>query len=130
MLESAIWQAYRDHQPVRRSNMKVALLGTNGQLGQDLQRALEAHDVTPLTRIDVDVTNSARTRTVLMGLHPEVVFNTTAYHRVDDCESNLETAYVVNTLSVLYLVRIAIQIDATVAHLSTDYVFDGDTWET
>jgi len=129
MLESAMWQAYRDQPPVRRSNMKVALLGANGQLGQDLQRALEAHDVTPLTRTDVDVTNSARTRTVLMGLHPEVVFNTTAYHRVDDCETNPETAYAVNTLSVLNLIRIANELDAVFVHLSTDYVFDGKARE-
>src|SRR5437870_12529865 len=98
MLESAMWQAYRDHQPVRRSNMKVAILGANGQLGQDMQRALEAHDVTPLTRTDVDVTNSARTQTVLMGLHPEVAFTTTANHRSNDCEPNPKTAYALNYL--------------------------------
>jgi len=109
--------------------MKVALLGASGQLGQDLQRALQAHDVTPLTRTQVDVTDNARTRAVLMNLHPEVVFNTTAYHRVDDCESYPETAYSLNALSVLNLIRIANELQAVLVHLSTDYVFDGKARE-
>jgi dTDP-4-dehydrorhamnose reductase len=109
--------------------MKIALLGANGQLGQDLQRALAAHDIAPLTRTEVDVTNHSRTRAVLMDLRPEVVFNTTAYHRVDDCESSPETAYGMNALSVLNLVRTANELEAVFVHLSTDYVFDGKARE-
>src|SRR5205823_11254809 len=60
---------------------------------------------------------------------PQVVINTTAYHRVDDCESEPETAYSVNVLAVLNLVRIANDIGAKFVHFSTDYVFDGDSTE-
>jgi dTDP-4-dehydrorhamnose reductase len=105
--------------------MKVAVLGANGQLGGDLLRALEQHEVTPLTRADADVTNHERTRSVLVDLQPEVVINTTAYHRVDDCETHPEIAYQMNALAVLNLIRIANEIEATFVHLSTDYVFDG-----
>jgi len=105
--------------------MKIALLGANGQLGHDLQIALQSYDVTPLTRNDVDVTDFARTRAVLTDVRPDVVLNTTAYHRVDDCETHPELAYQVNASAVLNLVRIASDLDAVLVHISTDYVFDG-----
>jgi dTDP-4-dehydrorhamnose reductase len=109
--------------------MKIALLGANGQLGQDLQRALHAHDVSPLTRRDFDVTDHARARTTLMDLRPDVVLNTTAYHRVDDCEGHADVAYNVNALAVLNLIRVANDLDSTLVHISTDYVFDGKARE-
>ena len=109
--------------------MKIALLGANGQLGRDLQDALRSHDVRGFTRKDFDVTDHARTRSVLMDLRPDVVLNTTAYHRVDDCESNPALAYDVNTLAVLNLIRAANDVDAILLHISTDYVFDGKSRE-
>ena len=105
--------------------MDIALLGANGQLGTDLHRALHSHKVVPLTIDDVDVTDHARTRAVLTDLRPEAVVNTTAFLRVDDCETQAETAYAVNAVSVLNMVRIANDLDAIFVHFSTDYVFDG-----
>lgn len=107
--------------------MKIALLGSNGQLGQDLQHALRSHKVCSLTRHDFDVTDHPRTRAALLDLKPDVVLNTTAYHRVDDCESNADIAYGVNTLAVLNLIRTANDLGALLVHISTDYVFDGKT---
>jgi dTDP-4-dehydrorhamnose reductase len=57
------------------------------------------------------------------------LINTTAYHRVDDCESQAETAYSVNVLAVLNLARIANELGSTLVHFSTDYVFDGGSKE-
>lgn len=105
--------------------MKIALLGANGQLGTDLRAALKDLQVFPLTRKDMDVTDHARARAAMVDIHPDVILNTTAFHRVDDCESQPEMAYRVNTLAVLNLVRIANEIDAVLLHISTDYVFDG-----
>ena len=56
----------------------IALLGSNGQLGQDLQRALHAEKVTPLTRQDLDVTDHGRARTLLLDLRPDVILNNVA----------------------------------------------------
>jgi len=105
--------------------MRIAILGSNGQLGQDLVHALNAHQLFPLTRHEFDVTDYALARSKLLELKPDVVVNTTAYHRVDDCESQPELAYSVNALAVLNLVRIVNDLDATMVHISTDYVFDG-----
>jgi dTDP-4-dehydrorhamnose reductase len=105
--------------------MKIALLGSNGQLGRDLQRSLRDFDVVALARGDVDVTDHERARSVLLDIRPDAVLNTTAFHRVDDCETRPETAYAVNALAVLNLLRAANEIDAVFLHISTDYVFDG-----
>jgi dTDP-4-dehydrorhamnose reductase len=109
--------------------MDIALLGANGQLGTDLHRALHSHNIAPLTIDDVDVTDHARTREVLTDLRPQAVVNTTAFLRVDDCETQAETAYSVNAASVLNMVRIANDLDAVFVHFSTDYVFDGTARE-
>jgi len=109
--------------------MDIALLGANGQLGTDLHRVLRSHNVAPLTIDDVDVTDHVRTREVLTDLRPQAVVNTTAFLRVDDCETRAETAYAVNAASVLNMVRIANDLDAVFVHFSTDYVFDGNARE-
>jgi dTDP-4-dehydrorhamnose reductase len=71
------------------------------------------------------VTDHAAVRTHLSGIQPEIIINTTAYHRVDDCETHPELAYGVNAVAVLNLVRIANDLQAVLMHFSTDYVFDG-----
>lgn len=105
--------------------MRIALLGSNGQLGRDLMLALAEHELFPLTRQEFDVADHERARSVLSKLKPDMVLNTTAYHRVDDCETQPEQAYGVNALAVLNLIRIVNDLHATLVHISTDYVFDG-----
>src|SRR3990172_7115626 len=112
-----------------RGMSRIALLGANGQLGQDLRQALRAHDVVPLTRAEFDVTDHSQTAAMLKDVAADVVINTTAYHRVDDCESHPEEAYRVNALAVLNLSRVANDLDSVLVHMSTDYVFDGRTRE-
>jgi dTDP-4-dehydrorhamnose reductase len=107
--------------------MRISILGSNGQLGRDLTNALAGHEIHALTRKDFDVTEHTRARAVLTEARPDLIVNLTAYHRVDDCESLPELAYGANTLAVLNLVRIANDLDVTLAHVSTDYVFDGSS---
>ena len=105
--------------------MRIALLGSNGQLGQDLKVALAEHDVVPFTRRDFDVTDHLAVRAALSAAHPSLILNTTAWHRVDDCETLPEAAYATNVLAVLNLIRIANDLDGILVHVSTDYVFSG-----
>jgi dTDP-4-dehydrorhamnose reductase len=105
--------------------MRIALLGANGQLGHDLVQELRDHEVISLTRKEMDVTDFARTRELLLSLSPDCILNTTAYHRVDDCESHPNLAYEVNAIAVFNLIRIANDLGGVLVHISTDYVFDG-----
>jgi len=56
-----------------------------------------------------------------------VLINTAAYVRVDDCETNQDLAYKVNALGARNMAVIAEELGAKLVHLSTDYVFGGET---
>lgn len=105
--------------------LRIGILGAKGQLGNDLVKALAHHQVISFTRADFDVAETEKARAALVEVRPDVLINTTAYHRVDDCEGQPELAYSVNVLSVLNLIRVVNELEAQLVHFSTDYVFDG-----
>jgi len=105
--------------------MKIALIGADGQLGSDLLRTLRDEPLTPLYYPDFDITRPDETRSVLSGIRPDLVINTAAFLRVDDCEDLVEEAFRVNAFAVRDLARICRDLKATLVHFSTDYVFDG-----
>lgn len=107
------------------SGMKIALIGADGQLGSDLLRALSDHDVVPLYFPAFDVTRPDEVRAEFAALKPGVVINTAAFHRVDECEDQAAEAFRMNAFAVRDLARICRDLDATLVHFSTDYVFDG-----
>jgi dTDP-4-dehydrorhamnose reductase len=105
--------------------MKIVLIGADGQLGSDLFRRLGGEEVFPLYYPDFDVTQPERTRHVLSRIAPEIVINTAAYHRVDDCEDHPRESFLVNAVAVRDLAVICRDLSAALVHFSTDYVFDG-----
>ena len=105
--------------------MKILLLGASGQLGVDLAKALSGHQVIAPPRQTLDLLQFDRVRRVLRSERPRVVINTAAFHRVDDCESRVSTAFEVNGEAVRNLALAARDIEAVLVHYSTDYVFDG-----
>jgi len=68
--------------------MKIALIGADGQLGSDLVKSLKDEDIIPLFYPEFDLTNSLETRRALSDISPDVIINTAAYHKVDECEEN------------------------------------------
>src|SRR5262245_14521460 len=129
MQQSSMRQADRNNQSSERGFAVIAILGANGQLGQDLRRVLKASEVKGFTRRDFDVTDHVSARSRLSHLHPDVILNTTADHRGDDRETHPDLAYEVNARAVLNLMRIANELDAVLVHISADYVFDGKSRE-
>ena len=105
--------------------MKILLIGASGQLGTDLAIALSGHQLVAPPRQSLDLLQSDRIRQVLQSERPQVVINTAAFHRVDDCESQVSTAFEVNGEAVRNLALAARDIEAVLVHYSTDYVFDG-----
>lgn len=106
--------------------MHAVIIGSKGQLGTDLHPALAEHRVTGLAHADLDVTDPDRTRAVLSELRPDVVINTSAYHKVDICEDTPVESFAVNATGAYHLARLAAELDYTLVHFSTDYVFKGD----
>ncbi len=105
--------------------MKTALLGAGGQLADDLRRVLSDWGLRPFTHAELDICHHDRVRQVLTELAPEVVINCAAYVRVDDAEDDVEEAFRVNALAVRNLAQVCRDLDCTLVHISTDYVFDG-----
>jgi dTDP-4-dehydrorhamnose reductase len=105
--------------------MKILLIGANGQLGSDLVKTFAKDELTPLTHKDVEVTDLAQVQAALNRHKPEVVINTAAYHKVDECERNVERSFAVNTYGARNLALACQEQGATLLHMSTDYVFDG-----
>lgn len=103
----------------------VVIIGANGQLGTDLQQALRDVRLTPLTRAQLDVCQPAQVRKMLAELRPDAVINTSAYHKVDVCEDEPGMSFAVNASGAYALARLAAELDFTLVHFSTDYVFDG-----
>lgn len=105
--------------------MSWLVTGAGGQLGTDLLRRLP--DATGLTHAQLDVTDADAVSACLQRLRPQVVINATAYTAVDAAESDEDTAYAVNATGPANLARAAADIGARLVHVSTDYVFAGDS---
>jgi dTDP-4-dehydrorhamnose reductase len=103
----------------------VVIIGANGQLGTDLRQALGDVRLTPLTHAELDVCRPEQVREVLAELRPDAVINTSAYHKVDVCEDEPGMSFAVNASGAYGLARLAAELDFTLVHFSTDYVFDG-----
>lgn len=104
---------------------KIAVIGANGQLGTDLVEVLSDWDLVPLTHGDIELCDFVHTRQVLQKTKPNIVINTAAFVRVDDCEDEVSKAFWVNAFAVRNLAKVCADLDCVLVHMSTDYVFDG-----
>lgn len=112
--------------------MKILLLGKNGQVGWELQRALlPLGDVVALDRsVDTndlcgDMTNFQAITSAVEQVQPDVIMNATAYTAVDKAETEADKANLINHLAVKNLADICKSKNILLVHYSTDYVFDG-----
>jgi dTDP-4-dehydrorhamnose reductase len=108
--------------------LKVAVIGSTGQLGQDLLRVF-GEDATRFTHQDLDVTDEESVASAVRSAKPDWVLNTAAFHRVDDCELNPTLTFAVNAVGALNVARAAANVGSGVVFYSTDYVFGGEDRE-
>jgi dTDP-4-dehydrorhamnose reductase len=106
--------------------MKLLLLGKNGQVGWELQRALQPlGDVTALGSSDANFTKPDTLADAVRNLRPDAIVNAAAHTAVDRAESEPDLARLINGTAVGVLAREAAALGAWLVHYSTDYVFDG-----
>ena len=107
--------------------MKAVLIGANGQLGTDINKTCpENVNLFPLTRKNIDITNKDLLYITLKEIDPDIIINTAAFHKTDECEKKEELSFKVNTIAVKHLAEISDYLNAKLIHISTDYVFDGN----
>jgi len=105
--------------------VRALVAGAAGQLGRELVQRLGGELAWAGARAELDVSDPAAVRALLGRVRPDVVFNATAYNRVDAAESEPERAYATNAEAPRALALAAREAGALLVHVSTDYVFDG-----
>jgi dTDP-4-dehydrorhamnose reductase len=91
---------------------------------------LKQHDVTALDIGEIDITSTDSINAAFAGYQPDVIINCAAYVRVDDCETNKDTAFKVNAIGSRNIAVKAQELNAKLVFISTDYVFGGDNTRT
>ncbi|WP_245571896.1 dTDP-4-dehydrorhamnose reductase [Conchiformibius kuhniae] len=106
--------------------MRVWLTGANGQIGRLTALALHGRAaLTATARRDTDIRDRAAVLRTAAAVRPHVIINTAAHTDVDAAERRPAAAFAVNAHGAAHLAEAAHAVGATLLHLSTDYVFDG-----
>ena len=122
-----------------KTNMNILVTGANGQLGNEMQRVAKTSSnhyiFTDVAQLDI--TDREAVLRAVKDNSIQVIVNCAAYTNVDKAEDDRETADLINNKAVENLAIAARENDATLIHISTDYVFKGDRctpcredWET
>lgn len=113
-------------------SLRIAVIGKTGQLARALLREGEelGHEIIALERDTLDLTSApsdieAKISELPSGL--DALILAAAYTNVDGAETQSDTAYAVNATAPAVVARACVQHDIPLIHISTDYVFDGES---
>ena len=108
--------------------MKIVVIGKNGQLAWELSRLqTDQLEIICLSRQQIDITDKEGIKQTLLAHNPDAVINASAYTAVDLAESEQEEAYAINATAVGNLADVCSQLSLHFVHVSTDFVFSGDS---
>ena len=113
-------------------SLRIAVIGKSGQLARALMIAGEelGHEIIALGRDALDLTASAsEIETAISGLPAglDALILAAAFTNVDQAETQSDIAYAVNATAPAIIARACAKHDIPLIHISTDYVFDGDS---
>jgi dTDP-4-dehydrorhamnose reductase len=111
--------------------MRVLITGSNGQLGSEIKELATKYKKVDLIFKDLpelDICNFQVLRAFIIDNNINAVINCAAYTAVDQAEEDAEIVEQVNAKGVLNLVNALKKVDGKLIHISTDYVFDGNSF--
>lgn len=108
--------------------MKLLVTGSKGQLGTDLLNELEkrGHQFIGVDVEEMDITDEAKVREVLMPAEVDGVIHCAAHTAVDRAEDEVDLVRKINALGTEYIAKCCGEKDIPMMYISTDYVFDGE----
>lgn len=110
--------------------MKVLITGAAGQLGRALQSTAPADlTITAIDVCDLDLGDSAAVTARLASERPDLVINAAAYTAVDKAENEEAMARAINAEAVGTIASVLAVTGGKLVHVSTDFVFDGTSWQ-
>ena len=117
--------------------MRILVTGKNGQLGRSIQKTVNTdtkignnqnpNDFIFVAREELDLRNESSISHYFKNNKFDIIINCAAYTQVDKAEQEDELANQINHLAVKQLASIASNQRARLIHISTDYVFDGES---
>jgi dTDP-4-dehydrorhamnose reductase len=117
--------------------MKILVTGKNGQLGKSIQKTVNTdnkidnnhspNDFIFVGRGDLDLSSESSISHYFKNNKFDIIINCAAYTQVDRAEQEAELANQINHLAIKQLASIASNQQAKLLHISTDYVFDGES---
>jgi dTDP-4-dehydrorhamnose reductase len=113
-------------QDAAEGELRILVLGAQGQLGSELVKTLSpSHQVVGKDIGDFDITERDKVLAAVESVGPAWVVNAAAYTRVDTCETEAQKAFAVNGSGPRHVAEACKVCGARLLHVSTDYVFDG-----
>ena len=106
--------------------MKILLIGATGQLGGDILRNNQAHDIQAPDRNVLDLSRPDQMGEYIRQRRPDMVINCAAFHNVPLCEDQPEQAFRINCAAVRDLAALCSEVGAWLVTFSSDYVFGGE----
>ena len=108
--------------------MNVLITGANGQLGNEMRRlgAVSPNNYIYTDVAELDITDAAAVAQFVKENAVNIIVNCAAYTNVDKAESDEPTAELINATAVANLAAAMKEVDGTLFHVSTDYVFGNE----
>jgi len=112
--------------------MRILITGKNGQLGKSLHKLVSEkkydNEFIFVGREELDLSNNNSIINYFDNHDKfDIIINCAAYTAVDKAEEEVKLANQINYLAVRQLAEIAKAQKAKLIHISTDYVFDGES---
>lgn len=120
--------------------MTVLVTGANGQLGNEMRLVAKGSrdryiftdvaDLPGLETVHLDITDLEAVRAMVRDNDVKVIVNCAAYTNVDKAEDDQEFCALLNAKAPENLALAMKEVDGLLVHVSTDYVFGGDPYNT
>lgn len=109
--------------------MRILVFGPNGMLGRALCGEItgRGHELIPAHENgkDIDITKEDQVARFVDGAAPDLAINAAAYTDVDGCETNEDTARLINATAAGILAGVCAKRAVRFYYISSDYIFDG-----
>ncbi len=108
---------------------RLLVTGASGMLGRDVATVFDklGYEVFALSHKELDITRPQSIEHAFGEFQPDVIVNCAAFTRVDECEANQQAAFNVNARGPALLASACRKESIYLVHVSTDYVFDGQS---
>ncbi len=111
------------------NKLRILITGGGGQLAKCIRHEATGFDYELFfeNRQELDISNAKSVHDAFERIEPNAVINTAAYTAVDLAEQEAGKAFAINETGVANLAEACKMHNAALVHISTDYVFDGNS---